>query len=102
VFGKQAEICERFLAKGRLVGIEGRIQTGSYKDKDGRTVYTTDVIASNVHFLEFGERPPVQRREEYQDPQPSQESRRNHEQQYTFDDIEEPEDFAAIDEDIPF
>lgn len=102
VFGKQAEICERFLAKGRLVGIEGRIQTGSYKDKDGRTVYTTDVIASNVHFLEFGERPPVQRREEYQDPQPRQESRRNHEQQYTFDDIEEPEDFAAIDEDIPF
>lgn len=102
VFGKQAEICERFLAKGRLVGIEGRIQTGSYKDKDGRTVYTTDVIASNVHFLEFGERPPVQRREEYPDPQPRQESRRDHEQQYTFDDIEEPEDFAAIDEDIPF
>ena len=34
-FGKQAENCERFLAKGRLVGVQGRIQTGSYKDKDG-------------------------------------------------------------------
>ena len=50
VFGKQAENCERFLSKGRQVGITGRIQTGSY-EKDGRTVYTTDVIASRVEFL---------------------------------------------------
>ena len=49
-FGKQAENCERFLSKGRQVGITGRIQTGSY-EKDGRTVYTTDVIASRVEFL---------------------------------------------------
>ena len=35
VFGKQAENCERFLSKGRLVGIQGRIQTGSYTNKDG-------------------------------------------------------------------
>ena len=40
VFGKQAENCERFLAKGRLVGIQGRLQTGSYQDRDGKTVYT--------------------------------------------------------------
>lgn len=56
VFGKQAEICERFLAKGRMTGISGRIQTGSYKDKDGKTVYTTDVIADRVDFLEWPER----------------------------------------------
>lgn len=56
VFGRQAENCERFLAKGRLVGIQGRIQTGSYKDKDGKTVYTTDVIAERVEFLDFGEK----------------------------------------------
>lgn len=56
VFGKQAENCERFLAKGRLVGVQGRIQTGSYTDKDGKTVYTTDVIAERVHFLEWGEK----------------------------------------------
>lgn len=56
-FGKTAENCERFLAKGRLVGVQGRIQTGSYKDRDGRTVYTTDVIADRVEFLEWGDRP---------------------------------------------
>lgn len=52
VFGKRAENCERYLSKGKLVGIEGRIQTGSY-EKDGRKVYTTDVIANRVEFLEW-------------------------------------------------
>lgn len=61
-FGKTAENCERFLAKGRLVGVQGRIQTGSYKDRDGRTVYTTDVIADRVEFLEWGDRPQSRRR----------------------------------------
>lgn len=56
-FGRTAENCERFLVKGRLVGVQGRIQTGSYKDRDGRTVYTTDVIADRVEFLEWGDRP---------------------------------------------
>ena len=51
VFGKQAENCEKYLAKGRMVGIQGRIQTGSYKNKDGQTVYTTDVVADRVEFL---------------------------------------------------
>ena len=56
VFGRQAENCERFLAKGRLVGIQGRIQTGSYTNKDGQTVYTTDVVADRVEFLEWGDK----------------------------------------------
>jgi len=38
VFGKQAENCERFITKGRLVAVQGRIQTGSYKNKNGDTV----------------------------------------------------------------
>lgn len=50
VFGRQAENCERFLSKGRQVGITGRIQTGKY-EKDGRTVYTTDVVATRIEFL---------------------------------------------------
>lgn len=54
VFGRQAENCERYLAKGRQVGITGRIQTGSY-EKDGRTVYTTDVVANRVEFLGGGD-----------------------------------------------
>ena len=51
VFGKQAENCEKYLAKGRKVAISGRIQTGSYTNKEGNKVYTTDVIANNVEFL---------------------------------------------------
>lgn len=50
VFGKTAELCGKYLHKGSKVGIEGRIQTGSY-EKDGRKVYTTDVIADRVEFL---------------------------------------------------
>lgn len=56
VFGKQAETCEKYLAKGRQVGITGRIQTGSYEKSDGTKVYTTDVIADRVDFLGGGER----------------------------------------------
>lgn len=51
VWGKQAENCDRYLSKGRKVAVNGRIQTGSYKDKNGQTVYTTDVVANNVEFL---------------------------------------------------
>ena len=50
-FGKTAELCERFISKGRQVAIEGRIQTGSYTNKDGNKVYTTDVVANRVEFL---------------------------------------------------
>lgn len=56
VFGKSAENCEKFLAKGRMVGVNGRIQTGSYEKSDGTKVYTTDVIANNVEFLDRGEK----------------------------------------------
>ena len=56
VFGKQAENCEKYLAKGKLCGVQGRIQTGSYKDKDGKTVYTTDVVADRVEFIEWGDK----------------------------------------------
>lgn len=44
------------MAKGRLVGVQGRIQTGSYTNKDGATVYTTDVVADRVEFLEWGDK----------------------------------------------
>lgn len=56
VFGKAAEACEKYLSKGKQVAVEGKIQTGSYQNKEGQTVYTTDVIASKVKFLEWGEK----------------------------------------------
>ena len=88
VFGKQAENCERFLATGRLVGIQGRIQTGSYTNKDGATVYTTDVVADRVEFLEWGDR------------NERQSAPRQAGNMGGFDAA--PEGFSAIDEDIPF
>ena len=75
VFGKQAENCEKFSGKGCRIAIEGRIQTGSYTNKDGATVYTTEVIAERVQFIDFAS----SRKDE-----PVQEG------------------FAAIDEEIPF
>lgn len=53
VFGRQAESCEKYLEKGMRVGISGRIQTGSYQNRNGDTVYTTDVVANRVEFLEW-------------------------------------------------
>ena len=50
-FGKTAELCERFLTKGRQVAVHGRIQTGSYKTQSGETRYTTEVVAERVEFL---------------------------------------------------
>src|SRR5690625_518681 len=50
-FKKTAELIAEYVKKGHQVGVEGSIQTGSY-EKDGRTIYTTDVIVNNVQFLE--------------------------------------------------
>lgn len=49
---KQAENICQYLDKGSLVSVEGRIQTGSFDDKDGNKRYTTEVIADQVNFLE--------------------------------------------------
>ena len=54
VFGRQAETVEKYLGKGRMVGITGRIQTGSY-ERDGQRIYTTDVVADRVEFLDKAE-----------------------------------------------
>jgi len=51
VFGKSAENAANFLAKGRQCAVLGRIQTGSYVDKDGNKRYTTDVVADRVEFI---------------------------------------------------
>ena len=54
VWGKIAETCSQYLAKGRQVYIEGRIQTRQWQDKDGQTKYTTEVQAQTVQFLGSG------------------------------------------------
>jgi single-strand DNA-binding protein len=52
VWRKPAENVARFVKKGSLIGVEGRIQTGSYDDKDGIRKYTTDIVCDSVQFLE--------------------------------------------------
>ena len=85
-FGKQAENCERFLKKGRLVGIQGRIQTGSYTNKEGVKVYTTEVVANTVEFLDWVS---------------NQKGRNEENEKESTDNI--PEGFVTMEgEDIPF
>lgn len=95
VFGRQAENCDRYLAKGRQAAVQGRIQTGSYTNKDGQTVYTTDIVANNVEFLGGGQgrndgQGGGSYQNQYQQPAPAQ-------------DYDVPEGFQAVsDDDIPF
>lgn len=79
IFNKQAENTQRYCHKGSAVAVQGRIQTGSYKDKEGRTVYTTDIIGDRIEFLS-GREP------EQADGEPR---------------AEIPE-FSMLDEDVPF
>jgi single-strand DNA-binding protein len=51
-FGKLAEICSSYLSKGKLIFIEGRIQTKSWEDKDGNKRTTTEIIANNMQMLD--------------------------------------------------
>jgi len=54
VWGKSAESTAQYMAKGRLMGVSGRIQTRSYEAKDGSRRYVTEVVAEEVQFLEWG------------------------------------------------
>lgn len=51
-FGKTAEFIEKYFSKGMKIGVQGRIQTGSYTNQDGIKVYTTDVVIENCEFVE--------------------------------------------------
>ena len=51
-FGKLAEICGKYLVKGKLVYLEGRIQTRTWDDKEGVKRYTTEIVASNMQMLD--------------------------------------------------
>lgn len=51
-FGKSADFANNYLSKGTKVAVTGRIQTGSYKNKEGQTVYTTDVVIETQEFCE--------------------------------------------------
>jgi single-strand DNA-binding protein len=85
VWGKQAENCANYLAKGRLVAVSGSIRTSSSRDESGNMNYYTDVNAFKVEFLEWGD------------------SNNNSSGQTGSGDIN-PDDFSSVedDDDIPF
>ena len=87
-FGKTGEFIERYFTKGKLIAIQGRIQTGKY-EKDGRTVYTTDVVAERAEFVgsksESGDN-----------------SGFNQGSQFSGGNGEAPAGFSTLDDDIPF
>lgn len=60
-FGKTAEFIEKYIKKGTKVGVSGRIQTGSYKNKDGKTVYTTENVIEEIEFCESKQQKEEQR-----------------------------------------
>ena len=81
VFGKVAENAAKYLTKGKQAAVTGRLQTGSYQNKNGDTIYTTDVIAAEVQFLTpAGSGKPTAPAEEFI----------------------APDGFEAIDDDVPF
>lgn len=51
-FGKTAEFISKYFTKGMKAAVVGRIQTGSYTNKDGQKVYTTDVVVEDIEFVE--------------------------------------------------
>lgn len=105
VWNKQAENCDRYLSKGSQIAVSGRITTGSYKNRDGQTVYTTEVTADRVEFLGSSRQNNQESQQSYTDCQsdarPVQKQSRQNEQVSMTDD-DWPDTFSASNDDIPF
>ena len=61
-FGKTAEMIAKFFNKGSKIAVDGRIQTGSYENKQGQRVYTTDIVIENFYFIESRQQANTQQR----------------------------------------
>lgn len=59
-FGKTAEVLEKYFSKGSRIALAGRIQTGSYTNKEGAKVYTTDVVVEDFDFIDTKSEQPAQ------------------------------------------
>lgn len=88
VWGKRAEVMEQFIKKGNMVAVSGRIETGSYTNKDGQTVYTTEVVVDSFDFIE-------PRRQ-------TEQTEQTDEPPITATDGEHQEEYAYLDDDLPF
>ena len=86
VFGKQAENCEKYCYKGQKVAVQGSIQTGSYQ-KNGENIYTTDVVANRIEYLEYGSKGKAKKEDD---------------EEFEKVAADVPEDFEQIEADVPF
>ena len=64
-WNKTADLISQYVHKGMLIGIEGRIQTRSYDDKDGKRVYVTEIVVESVQFLESSKNTQSQQNNDY-------------------------------------
>lgn len=111
VWRKQAENVANYLHKGNLTGITGRIQTGSY-EKDGKRIFTVEVVADSVQFLEPKNQhgneqyaaPPQQQNQQYQSNQNYQTPQQNQQYQTSIkpQSVARNEYKTMIDDDLPF
>ena len=92
----QADNLARYIRKGGLIAIDGMIQTGSYDDANGKKVFTTDIVANHIEFLESAKK---QDNNTYQQYQQKQEARRNQFEQQ-FNNATTRADITA--DDLPF
>lgn len=94
-FGKTAEFLENYMHQGDEIAVSGRIETGSYKNKDGNTVYTTDIVCDRVEPTHGAKGGNAEKREEpkkeYSDPSIKQ-----------MVDGDLPDSFSQLESDMPF
>lgn len=89
-FGSTAEFIRKYFGKGQKIALSGSIQTGSYKNKDGATVYTTDVIVDEAEFVEPKQKETAPAAEQEKAPEAPQET------------MPESEEIGAVQESLPF
>lgn len=94
-FSKTAEIIEKYCSKGKQIGVIGEIQTGSYTNKEGKKVYTTDVVVNQLQLLGSANEQPAKTTQHAQEPAPAPEPQQT---ALTASDFNEYEG----DDDLPF
>ncbi len=85
-WNKTAEIMDQYVSKGQKIAVEGRIQTRNYEDKEGKRVYITEVLVSNLEMLEYVKKDTVQEQNE---------------DSYSTN-VEQEEEYEELDDDLPF
>jgi single-strand DNA-binding protein len=65
VWGKPAENCGKYIGKGRLVAVSGRIETRSWNDQEGKKHFATDIVADEVHFLDKAKEGQAQEKQDF-------------------------------------